>query len=412
VWRTIRRRRLTWCLALASLLLWVPSASARSTPTIHQFGTAAWDSAAGVSWDGSDLYVCGSTGGTLPGETSLGRDDAFVRKFDDAGNVLWTTQFGSSRIDRVNGCAADASGVYVTGSTNGVFPGQRERGHFDAFLQKVGLDGTLGWARQLGSSKDDVGRGVAAGPLGVGLVGGTVGSFPSHELRGDEDAFAILYSASGRRIWVRQFGADAGDQATAVAFAGRGMYVTGMTSGALERPVGGRRDAFVRRYSLRGSEVWTKQFGSAHQDWATGIAGDGAGILVAGSTAGRLPGQTYAGSVDGFVRRYAPDGSQVWTDEFGSVTNDMPSGVATDGVTISIVGQTDANDTHPEHAVVWRYEADGGSAGHVAFGSEGAADIAKAVAMGGGHTFVAGITYGTLPGQTSAGSTDAFLARV
>ena len=50
------------------------------------FGTLAEDTAQGVSIDGRDVYAYGRTGGVLPGQTSAGGQDVYLRKFDREGN--------------------------------------------------------------------------------------------------------------------------------------------------------------------------------------------------------------------------------------------------------------------------------------------------------------------------------------
>ena len=63
---------------------------------LEQFGTEGHEKAYGVVTDAGAVYVTGLTGGTLPGETTLGGTDAFVAKFDTAGSLLWMKGFGSS----------------------------------------------------------------------------------------------------------------------------------------------------------------------------------------------------------------------------------------------------------------------------------------------------------------------------
>jgi hypothetical protein len=61
-----------------------------------------------------------------------------VRKYDAAGNELWTRQFGTADLDEALGVAAGAAGVYVAGYTFGTFPGQVNAGAADAFVAKLG----------------------------------------------------------------------------------------------------------------------------------------------------------------------------------------------------------------------------------------------------------------------------------
>ena len=78
------------------------------------------------------IYVAGSTaGGEVMG-------DALLRKYDPAGEELWTRQFGSSQHDSGNGVAVDGEGnVYVAGRTQGAMPGQAYSGMQDAFVMQL-----------------------------------------------------------------------------------------------------------------------------------------------------------------------------------------------------------------------------------------------------------------------------------
>ena len=104
----------------------------------HQFGTSADDVAEGVAATPEGLvYVVGQTFGTFDGQTSAGLGDGFVRRYTIGGDAVWTTQFGSSRRDRVLAVAADAHSVYVVGVTEGALPGQTASGATDAFLVRL-----------------------------------------------------------------------------------------------------------------------------------------------------------------------------------------------------------------------------------------------------------------------------------
>ena len=47
--------------------------------------------------------MVGLTRGALPGQTHLGKSDAYVRKYDGDGDELWTRQFGSRGLDMADG---------------------------------------------------------------------------------------------------------------------------------------------------------------------------------------------------------------------------------------------------------------------------------------------------------------------
>ena len=153
---------------LAVALLSALGLSAQEIEWIRQFGAAgpAFEFASAVDADGN-IYVTGLTDGTLPGQTSVGEVDAFVRKYDAEGNELWTRQFGTSSSDLALGVAADAGGVYVAGWTGGTLLGQTSAGDYDAFVRKYDSEGNELWTRQFGTSSSDGSRGVAADAGGV-----------------------------------------------------------------------------------------------------------------------------------------------------------------------------------------------------------------------------------------------------
>ena len=106
-----------------------------------QFGTSDITEATAVFADSSGVYVVGLVEGSLPGQTSEGGEDAFIRKYNSDGDEEWTRQFGTSEFDAAGGVSADSSGgVYVVGGTFGTFPGQTNVGGQDAFLAKFATD--------------------------------------------------------------------------------------------------------------------------------------------------------------------------------------------------------------------------------------------------------------------------------
>ena len=72
-------------------------------------------------------------------------------------------------------------------------------------------------------------------------------------------------------------------------------------------------------YDPNGVEVWTRQFGTAAFDLASGVAVDDDGnVYVVGRTESVLSGQTSTGGSDAFIRKYNSVGMEVWTRQFGA----------------------------------------------------------------------------------------------
>ncbi len=319
-------------------------------PWTRQFGTTLEDEAQSVAVDSSgNVYVAGTISGALPGQTALGRFDAYVRKYDSAGTEVWTRQFGSPGGDRALSVSVDSSGgVYVAGSTDGALPGQTALGSLDAYVRKYDSAGNELWTRQFGSPDSDYPLSVSVDSSGGVYVAGTTrGALPGQTSLGGFDAFVRKYDGAGTEVWTRQIGSAEGDGADSVSVdSSGGVYVAGYISGALPgQAFLGGADAFVRKYDSAGIEVWTRQFGSPESDLANSVSVDGSGnVYVAGDTRGVLPGQTYLGSSDAFVRKYDSAGIEVWTQQFGTAELDNASSVSVDSSSggVYVAGQVRA----------------------------------------------------------------------
>jgi hypothetical protein len=122
---------------------------------------------------GNALYVAGktystnnmtTTGAYKSSVTASAYSEAFLTKFDLAGNRQWGTFFGGSMDDGINALAADASGIYFGGNTysnSGITtPGAYQTafggGNSDAYLAKLDNTGTnLLWATYYGGTGDE-----------------------------------------------------------------------------------------------------------------------------------------------------------------------------------------------------------------------------------------------------------------
>jgi hypothetical protein len=272
----------------------------------RQIGTVtdADDQVRGIALDSTGVYVSGSTADTFPGQTSAGNADAFVRKYDPAGNEVWTRQFGTSSFDQVRAIAVHASGIYLAGLTAGAMPGQTSAGAHDAFVRKYDAAGKELWTRQFGSRKLEDVAGIVADETGIYVVGSTLGALQGQTSAGSADLFVGKYDAEGKELWTRQFGTSEYDQARAVAAFDGSIYVTGWTLGAVQgQSSRGMHDGVVARLTAGGETSWMRQFGSANLDDPLGVSATASGVYVAGLTGGALPGQKNAGNVDTFLMK-------------------------------------------------------------------------------------------------------------
>jgi hypothetical protein len=305
----------------------------------RQFGSTAADYAQSVAVDATGVYVAGYASGALPGQTNAGGYDAYIRKYDHTGTELWTQQFGTSGSDFSYGVGVDATGIYVVGMTSGAFPGQTNAGGYDAYIRKYDHAGTELWTQQFGTSINDAADGVAVDATSVYVVGGTAGM----KYFGGSDAYIRKYDHAGTELWTQQFGTSDSDDLRGIAVDATGVYVAGCTAAALPgQTSAGSQDAYIRKYDLDGTGLWTHQFGTSGEDCAQRAAVDATGVYVAGATDRTLPGQTSNHGVydDSFIRKYDLDGTELWTHQFGTSGSDAAGGVAADATGVYVAGFT------------------------------------------------------------------------
>jgi hypothetical protein len=280
------------------------------------------------------------------------------------------------------------------------------------------------WSKQLGTAADDHARAVALDAAGnVYVAGFTAGAVAGATALGAEDILVLKLGPDGKLLWARQLGTKERDLALAMAVDAKGqVYVTGSTTGDLEGTNAGNDgtckstscpDLFVLKLDSSGTTLWTRQLGTKGDETANGIALDGSGVYVTGKTAGDLDGHTSAGWNDVFVIKYSLDGAKLWSQQFGGYSFDEGRAVAADGKGALLVTGYLAPATGNDDVFLSKRSADTGaelwqrtlaSAGIV--NEEG-----YAVAVDATGVFVCGYTMGALAGNTLTGFSDLFVAR-
>jgi hypothetical protein len=163
---------------------------------------------------------------------------------------------------------------------------------------------------------------------------------------GSGDVFVCKYDDSGNELWTRQFSTSSGAFATGISVDGSGVYLTGYAYGALPgQSSAGGLDAYVRKYDGSGAELWTRQLGTSSDDNATGISVDGSSVYVTGYTTGTFPGQTRVwssdASVDVFVAKLDAGPTDIGLSN-GNVPENQPL-----GTTVGELSTADARTSNP-----------------------------------------------------------------
>jgi len=139
--------------------------------------------------------MVGQTNGS-PGGPSAGGADAWLARYDSAGNQLWIRQLGTSEADHAHTAASDGTGgVYVGGLTRGDLGGVNA-GIADAWLGYFDGSGNQQWVEQFGTSvKDHIHGSSLDGTGGVYIAGWTEGSLGGSSL-GNTDTWLARYDSN------------------------------------------------------------------------------------------------------------------------------------------------------------------------------------------------------------------------
>lgn len=193
-----------------------------------------------IAWTGSSIIAAG----TFAGTTVFGTQpqltlnstafDIWVAKLSPTdGSAIWAVNLGSAGDEKYPSLAVDSSGdIYITGfvgaaTTFGGFP-VGGAGGLDIFVAKLrNTDGSVVWAKSIGSTGDDTASGIAINASGqIVIVGDVTGSVPGGDPpAGGSDVVIASFSSDGTALWTRVLGTSGQDYGFSVATGSNAFYV-------------------------------------------------------------------------------------------------------------------------------------------------------------------------------------------
>jgi hypothetical protein len=364
------------------------------------------DTQAGGCWDWTAAASCGAGG----------CQDATQCKPIATGVTI--DEWGSSADDFVESVAFGSSGeVIAAGFSSASLGGQAYIGASDVTVGSRKAPAGANWTRQRGttgvdiaygvvrvSSGDVYATGVSAGSLETGLITRTA-------------PFLAKWSSSGELRWSKSWGSTAADEGHALALDDKGnLYVAGVTTGDLAATNAGDYDGFVSKLDASGNVLWSAQWGTTAEDWATAVAVDSGGnVYTTGRTSEMLPGQStaYAGMWDAFLIKHSPTGKLLWTRQWGSTESDQGSGLAIGADdSVYVVGVAgDLGRSGAGGAFLGKWDSAGNEKWIEQWGDAGTSLGERVALDASGAIYVAGETTATLDGATNAGGADAFVSK-
>ncbi|HRZ79328.1 MAG TPA: SBBP repeat-containing protein [bacterium] len=284
-----------------------------------------------------NFYTVGSISNneTIPCDSDGLCVDIVFTKWSSDGTKIWTKYYGTGDWDYPNSMVVDKSdNIFMTGETKGGLNGNENAGREDIFLMKLDTDGSVIWTKQLGTEGYEYGTSVVvddAGNIYVSGIGNN--SLNGGQTKGEADLFVIKWNSEGEIVWTVQWGTDSDDRSESMAIDSDGnLYITGVTYRGLDgNTSAGEYDVFITKLDSNGVKKWTKQWGTKNDEWGYSVTIDSSGsIFVTGTTQGSLDGETLVQWSDIFLSKFRPDGTFLWTKQWGSEENDAGYSIVTD----------------------------------------------------------------------------------
>jgi len=346
-----------------------------------------------------------------------GAKEIFLQKYDTAGSEIWRKETGTPADDYAKGISVHAGNIFVAGYTTGALSGQASYGGTDAIVMKFDDQGNVAWVSQFGSGENDYIYAVSADSSGVYSGGFTYGALPAHNSRGGPDAFLARHDLEGNLLWTRQFGTTASDYIYGVSAGPAGIYVAGTSYGVLPGGSGsGEADGFITKYDSDGNQLWERQFGTASGDYVNSIAVNSSGIYLAGITFGSFAGYTNAGRADAFLTKFDTAGNQLWERQFGTAGSEFAWSAACHDDNIYVIGYTagefaGTSSANGYDVYVAVFDAAGNYKGAKQTGTS-SDDYAKGITASPSGVFITGSTLGVFPGQDGSAGYNAFTGKL
>ena len=276
--------------------------------------------------------------------------DAILVKFNSAGNRIWATYYGGTNFDYGKSVCMDVFGnVYVAGTTkspsgiayNG-FKNVNTSGQ-DAFLVKFNGAGNRIWATYYGGLDVEDGNSVCTDSVGNVYLGGTTLSKTGIAMGGFQDtitynslnAFLVKFNSTGNRLWATYYGGTNSVWGLSICTDGKGnIYMGGTTlqGGGLshngfQNTPGGGYDAILVKFNSVGNRLWSTYYGGTNADWGEAICTDGAGNVYLTGYAESSNGisfmgfqNIYGGYRNPFLVKFDSVGNRLWATYYCGIS--------------------------------------------------------------------------------------------
>lgn len=323
-----------------------------------------------------DQYGNGYLGGTTNSATNIattgshlntiaGSTDAFLVKFNETGNRVWSTYYGGTAAENTYAVTCDSLGnVYLSGytlsttgiATTGAYQVASGGGN-DAFIAKFDSAGIRQWATYYGGTGAEQCYAIACDRQNNVIITGNtqsatgIAGATAHQniFGGTSDAFIAKFSSTGVYKWSTYYGGSQLDFGHGVVSdQNNNIYLTGYTrstnniasTGAFQTSWAALDDAFLVKFDSAGVRQWGTYYGGTALDRGYGVCTDldnnvyitgNTGSLTDIATSGSHQ-SSYAGGLgtDAYLVKFNGNGARLWATYYGGQALDDVANISSD----------------------------------------------------------------------------------
>lgn len=190
-------------------------------------------------------------------------NDAYLVKFDPLGSRIWSTYFGGVNTDSGCVLASDGTNVFLAGYTNNTagiayngFQNNFGGGVYDAFLVKFDNLGNRIWSTYYGDQGTEYGN-VSTDSFGNIILSGITssefniasGGIQNSYGGGANDLFYVIFEPNGNRICSSYYGGSGNEYGGQTSVFGNKILLSGHTNSTSGIAVGGFQNTFGGGYA-------------------------------------------------------------------------------------------------------------------------------------------------------------------
>lgn len=267
--------------------------------------------------------------------------------------------------------------VYTTGLFHGTADFDSSPGQYtltatagDVFVQKSDSAGNFIWAKQIGGSLGEYGRGIKTDSLGNVYICGYfqgvadfdpgIGTYTLSS-SGQYDCFVMKLDAAGNFVWAKKVGGTSQDYCYGLSLdQSNNVVITGYFNsstvdfnpgpGVYNLSTAGNYDCFVLKLDNVGNFLWAHKFGSSSYDYSESVTIDNSdNVIIAGYFVGTVdfdPASTVfnltsaSSSENAFILKLNNAGNFIWAKSIQSTGNSQINSISCNGGGDIVVGGT------------------------------------------------------------------------